>query len=238
MSVTDTSIYREIGLQMRREAIVYFTSNPFLEQLEEILATDSLARSLTLPASLLCERVLADMATDHGWAEEFWTIDDSAAVHLVSDEEFFEVAGIRRFSRSDTLRRPRPDAYALRGFLSGLHSPEVSAAFSSVAHLDGVRYKSADIARYRPGHYLRRHDDVYDGRIFGLVFFPHDNWDPRWGTHLIAEKPDGRCAVVEPVPGSVAVMRLAGGHFHQVQPNNSDSWDRYSIAVHFGVDGA
>lgn len=237
MSATETGIGREIGLQVRREVIGYFTGSYFLKQLEEVLATDTLARSCALPTSLLCARVLADMASDDGWAEEFWTIDESAVVHMVDDDDFFAAAGIRRFSRSDTLRHPRRDAYALRGLLSGLRSPEVSAAFSSVAQLDAVRYKTADIARYRTGHYLRRHDDVYDGRIFGLVFFLHDDWDPQWGTHLIAEKPDGRCAVVEPVPGSVAVMRLAGGHFHQVQPNHSDSWDRYSIAVHFGVDG-
>ncbi|WP_083285237.1 MULTISPECIES: 2OG-Fe(II) oxygenase family protein [Micrococcaceae] len=43
------------------------------------------------------------------------------------------------------------------------------------------------MARYRPGHYLRRHDDVFDGRVSATVFFLHTTWDESYGTHLVAE---------------------------------------------------
>lgn len=144
----------------------------------------------------------------------------------------------RPSSHSDCLRQPRKDAYALRGLLSALHSAPVADTFAEVAGTPSVSYMTADIARYRPGHYLRRHDDVYDGRVFGLVFFLHETWDRAADTRLIAEKPDGRCAVMEPLPNTVAVMRLANGHYHQVEQNLSTDWDRYSIAVHFGVKDA
>lgn len=232
---SDSMSRRQLGLQVRTEVIKHFTSDDFLETLVPVISANELARSRQLPDAVQADRILEDMTVDSGWAEEFWTIDDAGAVHLV-DRQGFEASAVeRRFSNSDTLRVPRADAFALRGLLSGLHSTEVSQAFSEAAGVGGVGYKSADIARYRPGHYLRRHDDVYDGRLFGLVFFVHDTWARESGTHLIAENPDGRCQVVSPAPRSVAIMRLAGGHFHQVQPNTSSSWDRYSIAVHFGL---
>lgn len=43
---------------------------------------------------------------------------------------------------------------------------------------------------------------------------------------------------VEPTPGTVAVMRLANSHHHQVEQNLSSAWDRYSLAVHFGLADA
>ncbi|MEV8215243.1 2OG-Fe(II) oxygenase family protein [Leifsonia sp. NPDC077715] len=225
----------EAGLGIRAETIRFFSSKDFLDRLEAVLAGEPLADVIELPGALRARDVLSDMAQDQNWAEEHWTISDEGTVELVDQRRFERAEPRHRFSVSDTLRRPSADAYALRGLLSGLHSPVVLDAFSAVAGTRGAGYKSADIARYRPGHYLRRHDDLYDGRLFGLVFFVHEGWKPEYGTHLIAEKPDGRCQVVPPKAASVAMMRLAGGHFHQVQPNLSAEWHRYSLAVHFGV---
>ena len=36
------------------------------------------------------------------------------------------------------------------------------------------------------------------------------------------------------MPGTVAFMHLAGDHYHQVEQNYSQSWERYSMAVYFG----
>ena len=70
--------------------------------------------------------------------------------------------------------KPRNDAFAIRGPLSGLRSP-----------------------------------DVYDGLGFGLIF---------------------SCMM----PGTVAFMCLTGDHYHQVEQNYSQSWERYSMVVYFG----
>jgi len=173
------------------------------------------------------------MRRDLNWETERWRLDEVGGVHLVTEAQFLALPQRERFSWSDSLRKPSPDAFALRGLLSALRTDAVLQRFGTV-HGSPVQYRTADIARYRPGHYLRRHDDLYDGRVFGLVFFLHDAWPACAGTRLVAEKPDGRCAVVEPLPGTVAVMRLAGEHHHQVEPNHSEGWDRYSLAVHFG----
>ncbi|MFJ5144453.1 2OG-Fe(II) oxygenase [Curtobacterium sp. NPDC088465] len=228
---------REAGLAIRDEAIAFLSSDTFVRSLEEVLRGDSLARTVALRSSFDWQAVLQDMRSDPKWAEERWRLDAGGDVEIVSGSRFDALPAAERFSWSDSLRKPAPDAYALRGLLSALHSDTVLRRFSQA---DGRRlqYRSADIARYRPGHYLRRHDDLYDGRVFGLVFFLHDHWPDGAGTHLVAEKPDGRCAVVEPRPGTVAMMRLAGEHFHQVEPNTSTDWTRYSIAVHFGEERA
>ena len=66
------------------------------------------------------------------------------------------------------------NAFAIRGLLSGLRSP-----------------------------------DVYDGRRFGLIFFRHDSQD--CGFHV-----------------------FRGSHYHQIEQNFGQSWERYSMVVRFG----
>lgn len=227
---------RQAGLELRDEVISFFAGDAFAGTLHRVLHDDSLAATVRLPSTVDSTAVLSDMQRDAGWEEERWRLDATGAVDVVTEWEFAALPYRERFSWSDTLRKPDPRAYALRGLLSALRSDDVLRRFSAV-HGRRVQYRTADIARYRPGHYLRRHDDLYDGRVFGLVFFLHDAWPTSAGTRLVAEKPDGRCAVVEPLPGTVAVMRLAGEHHHQVEPNLSTNWDRYSLAVHFGQAG-
>lgn len=229
---------RAAGLNIYEETISHFTHPSFLEQLQNVVQGNSLAQVASLPEQMTANLIYRDMVSDPNWLEEFWVLNSDESVSRVDDNQFHERAEIARFSHSDTLRSPSRSAFALRGFLAGLKSQQVSEAFSQTLHNCGpVNYKTADIARYRPGHYLRRHDDLYDGRIFGLVFFFHDLWEATYGARLIAEKPDGRSVVVSPQPGTYALMRLAHGHFHQVEVNTSPAWDRYSVAVHFsGAD--
>lgn len=235
MRYTRETITRDVGLSIRQETIRFFTSDQFLDVLHKVMQEDCLAQTLALPPSVQYEMIYTDMFHQPEWAEEFWAIDADGHVSMVDSERFHSLDPEQRFSHSDCLRRPENDAFAIRGLLSGLHSPDVYRELTSASGSGSeVSFISADIARYRPGHYLRRHDDVYDGRRFGLIFFLHDSWEQTSGTRLVAENPDGRCKIVDPIPGTVALMRLAGGHYHQVEQNFSRSWDRYSMAVHFG----
>lgn len=231
----ETETERSVGLRLRDAAISFFTGDDFRGTLSQILNDDALAMTVELPSNIDSLAVLRDMRRDQGWTEEHWRIDEDGEVDVVTSADFSVLPSQQRFSWSDTLRKPAAQSYALRGLLSALRSDEVLGCFSAVQGNE-VRYRTADIARYRPGHYLRRHDDLYDGRVFGFVFFLHDLWPTGAGTRLVAEKPDGRCVVVEPRPGTLAVMRLADGHHHQVEPNFSADWDRYSLAVHFGQE--
>ncbi|PCN47432.1 hypothetical protein Csp2054_12265 [Curtobacterium sp. 'Ferrero'] len=221
------------GHRVLSGATDFFSGELFCAALRAVLRDDAVAQVVELPEAVGVASVLDDMQSDVGWEEEGWTIDEDGEVAFVDPSRFRDLPPARRFSLSDTLRKPQRDAFALRGLLAALHQQPVLAAMGVIAG-ESIEFRTADIARYRPGHYLRRHDDVYDGRLFGLVFFLHASWPDGAGTRLIAEKPDGRCGVVEPRPGTVAVMRLAGHHFHQVEANHSGDWDRYSIAVHFG----
>lgn len=228
---------RERGLRVREGTINFFSGSAFRSALHEVVREDSLAQTLSLPAAIERESIQRDMMRDPGWREEYWELQCDDNVERLDGSAFHELPSGQRFSHSDCLRHPQGNAFALRGMLSGLHSPEVLTAMTAVVGSGRISYMTADIARYRPGHYLRRHDDVYDGRVFGLVFFLHADWERQFGARLKAEKPDGRSVVVEPLGNTVAVMRLADGHYHQVEQNLASAWDRYSVAVHFGIRG-
>lgn len=234
--VRSMHITPELGMSIREETIKYFCSTQFLNVLHAVVNENELAKVIHLPASIDISAIRADLETQTAWEEEFWTIDNDGDVSKVAAGAFFSSSPHQRFSRSDCLRRPTKNAFAIRGLISGLRSPEVSEAFTGTCGIGPqVMFKSADIARYRHGHYLRRHDDRHDGRKFGIIFFLHADWKKEFGTRLLAEKPDGRCTVVDPVPNSIAVMRLADNHYHQVEPNFSITWSRYSLAIHFGL---
>jgi Rps23 Pro-64 3,4-dihydroxylase Tpa1-like proline 4-hydroxylase len=229
------SAARETGLAIRKEAIDFFTSESFSNCLSAVVTRAAGAKTLDASHVFDFSRIEADMRAATTWEEEFWRIDESKDVSLVSETRFRSLPDEQQFSNSNCLRRPAKNAFALRGLLSALRSAEVSEVASRAVNAEGVRMLTCDIARYAPGHYLRRHDDVFDGRIFGLVFFLHESWLPEYGTELVTEQPAGLARVVRPVPGSIAVMRLSGGHYHQVCTNVSNAWTRYSLAVHFGV---
>lgn len=226
---------REKGLEIRRQGIDFFTSTKFLKTISAVVKGASGATSLDASKSIDFRAIRDDMRDASEWSQEFWRIGEDAAVSLVSEAVFRSLPDGQRFSNSDCLRHPDKDAFALRGLLSALRSPEVSESISRAASGDGIRMLTCDIARYAPGQYLRRHDDLFDGRVFGLVIFLHEDWSPEYGTELITEQPTGVARVVRPLPGSIAVMKLSGGHFHQVCVNASSFWTRYSVAVHFGA---
>lgn len=225
---------RSEGLSLKESVIQHFSSNEFMSNVKKVLEPDSLAGCATLPTSINWKKINQDMAADDGWGEEAW-IQKGSDVSAVAPHEFHAHDPQLRFSLSEILRKPHAEAYGLRGFLAGLRSKPVAEAMQKATGIKNIQYKAAEIARYRPGHYLRRHDDVFDGRVFATVFFLHTSWKEPYGTYLVAEKPDGRSAVVSPLPGTYALMKLTNGHYHFVTQNTSTSWDRYSIAVHWGV---
>ncbi|TLF69214.1 2OG-Fe(II) oxygenase [Nocardia asteroides NBRC 15531] len=89
---------------------------------------------------------------------------------------------------------------------------------------------------YRAGHYLRRHSDTYEDRVFGLVFFISDSWQHRDGGQLVVEYPDGRVDVLDPEPATVVALPIAPGYWHMVAEVSDTDWVRHSVAAHFGVE--
>lgn len=227
---------REIGFEVRRqllaglsdgrvgEAIVRLSKGVSGIELDQILP-DSVTRAIA-----------ADLRADQGWRMETWAFGGGSDVQAIDVNEFETMAPKARFSKNECLRKPAKDAYSLRGFLSGIVSSEASVLLSS-AFGERVQFKSADVARYRRGDYLRRHCDTFDGRRFGLVWFFSDGWQSRDGGELVIEGPAGDSIVIRPRAGTVAALLFRSEYYHHVSAVRSSEWIRYSVATHFAAYG-
>lgn len=174
---------------------------------------------------------LADIAN---WSEEYWILDHDDSVVKVTEQEFNTTEPNLRFSHSDSLRRASEDATATKALMSAVRSDTVAQHFSE-AFGRKVEFRSADVARYRSGHYLRRHADTYEDRVFGLLFFLSSGWSAGCGGELIAESPSGEVDVVPPLTGRIGVLPIRPNYWHLVSRVKSADWVRYSVAAHFST---
>ncbi|QQC91087.1 2OG-Fe(II) oxygenase [Streptomyces alfalfae] len=196
--------------------------------------SDAPATSLPLLSPDMTEPLVAELASLPTWATEHWLLTPDDDVKPADADEFTAAAPERRFSRSGCLRDVPQSALGIRAFISAVKSPKVADAFSS-AFGEPVSFRSADIAKYEAGHYLRRHSDTFDDRRFGLVFFLSPGWTAGDGGELVVEAPSGAALTTQPEQGRLAMLRIDPGYHHSVCRIRSQSWVRYSIAVHFGT---
>ena len=227
---------REDALRIRRHIINQITAPPVLE------AIGQFGRGREHRAGVIAridDGMRADLTSEllglHTWQEEHWILNEDESVSPATEIEFVATPGTQRFSNSDSLRAAPREAMATRALMSALKSSEVGSAFSA-AYGSTITFRTADIARYRLGHYLRRHSDTYEDRVFGLVFFLADGWQQAYGGQLIVEYPDGRVHVIAPDPADVVVLPIAPGYWHMVSEVTGRSWERLSVAAHFGID--
>lgn len=178
--------------------------------------------------------VLECLRHQDAWAEEKWLIFPDGAVRMCSDEEFAAAVPENRFSYNDCLRKLPEDAYPVRALLSAMESPAVAAALTE-AYGSPIGIKGIDMARYTEGHYLRRHADTFDERLFGFIFFLAADWTPGSGGELVVEAPSGEAHVAYPRQGDVALLRIRPGFQHEVCQVRSSNWIRYVVSVHFGA---
>lgn len=227
---------RRLGLAARAEALAALTGFKIVETVRTLGcgAAGLAVEDVLSPATTSV--VLADLECDGGWSEECWVLEANGDVRPVPAAEF-EVAPLDcRFSRSDCLRKPAGDAYGLRGLLSAIVSNEARESLSR-AFGEEVRFRSADIARYRAGHYLRRHSDTFGERRFGIVWFLSPGWSCGNGGELVIEGPAGDATVVFPRQGAIGALAIRPNCFHLVSRIRATDWVRYSIATHFGAVG-
>ncbi|PRA11979.1 hypothetical protein CQ010_07830 [Arthrobacter sp. MYb211] len=224
---------RAIGLEVRKSVIEMLSREDSLALISGFgPEQNGVAGSLSGLPPVASRSLFEEMRAIQDWKEEAWQLHSNQTVQRVSPQEFGRLSSEEQFSMSDCLREVPADALALRGLISGLKSEEVASSLSS-AFGEAVRFKSADVARYRQGHYLRRHADNYEDRRFGLVFFLAPGWRYGYGGELMVEGPGGDAYVIQPHAGAVAALRIKQGYNHQVARMQSVTWTRFSIATHF-----
>lgn len=233
--MTATLTTAEKALALRSEVISILTSAQALQAVHEFGQNHNPRphRVGSLPEEHL-RTSYSELTRIETWTEERWTLQPDNSVAAVSEEDFDSTSPDRRFSFSDSLREGADAALAIRGLLSGIRSDTVARAFSD-AYGNTVEYRSSDVARYRTGHYLRRHADTYEDRVFGVLAFLSPDWSHRHGGELVVEAPDGSVDCIAPEPGTLAMLPIRPGFQHLVSRIRTTDWIRFSIASHFSL---
>ncbi len=225
------------GLRVR-EAAIGFLSGPHLRRTVGSATASGAPGGVirdALPAEIAA-LVRRDLICDAGWTREYWVLDEDSAVHRVEPQRFEETRPDLRFSRYSCLRSPHRDSLALRAVLSAAVDRRCLANLADACGTP-LRFVSADVGAYGCGDYLRRHSDVFDHRVFGMVWFFNEDRPPAAGGELVVETGSGECTVVEPLAGSVAVIPFHPSAHHLVASVRSERWRRYSIAIHYAAAG-
>lgn len=230
----DPLVARKRGLEIRGATLDLLCGAALGQVLGDLALGASSGRLDRALNKAMTSSVLSDLEQDEGWKEEQWLLEPSGDVRPATPGEFAQASPAARFSRSECLRRPKPQAWALRGFLSALVSPEARQSLSR-SYGRAVTFRSAEIARYRDGHYLRRHSDIFDGRLFGFVWFFNPDPPAGAGGELIIEAESGEATVVAPEEGSLAAINFQPNCFHHVARIRGSDWTRYVIASHYAL---
>jgi SM-20-related protein len=109
----------------------------------------------------------------------------------------------------------RDPGLPLHRVLEFFNSPDYLDFMRALTGDPQIRRVSAQATRYRPGHFLRHHDDtdVEEGRRFAYVLNLSPRWHPDWGGLLQFVGPDGRVQdTFVPRWNSLSLFRVPAGH--------------------------
>lgn len=223
------------ALQHRLAIIDLMRSAAVLDEVAEMRPGGTgLLASIPLLSAEQANFFHSSFAEQPNWEEEKWLILPDGSVRLTTDASFDEADPESRFSYNDCLRKVSKEALPVRALISALQSPEVAASLSD-AYGEPITLVGIDMARYKRGHYLRRHADTFNERRFGFIFFLAPDWAPGDGGELVIESPSGEAQVAYPTQGTVALLRIARGFQHEVCRLRSPTWIRYVFSAHFGT---
>ncbi len=109
----------------------------------------------------------------------------------------------------------RDPGLLLHRILEFLNTPEYVAFVRALTGDAGIRRVSAQATRYRPGHFLRYHNDsdVDEGRRFAYVINLSRDWRADWGGLLQFIGEDGRVQeTFLPRWNSLSLFQVPAGH--------------------------
>ena len=150
----------------------------------------------------------------------------------ISDAEFRAMSAADRARMTEELRRQARTGFSFAYYRRDVEPaddaptlPEFRDWIRSDAFLDGMRLLTGDdglvradahATLYRPGSYLKSHDDTYSGkqRRFAYVMNFSRKWQADWGGLLHFEAGSGEIeASFLPRFNSLSIFRVPQGHF-------------------------
>ncbi|MBX3726690.1 MAG: 2OG-Fe(II) oxygenase [Xanthomonadales bacterium] len=110
----------------------------------------------------------------------------------------------------------RDPGLLLHAVLDFLNAPPFLSFCRMLTGDPSLRRVSAQATRYRPGMFLRRHNDFEadEGRRYAYVFNLGRSWSADWGGLLHFQDQDGRVVeTLEPMPNSLSLFKVPAWHF-------------------------
>lgn len=96
-----------------------------------------------------------------------------------------------------------------------LNSPAMLDLFRTVTGHPDIRWADAQATLFRPGHFLKRHDDINhrERRVAAFVLNFSESWQPGWGGYLQFYTPDGDVEeALKPLFNAVNLFAVPADH--------------------------
>jgi Rps23 Pro-64 3,4-dihydroxylase Tpa1-like proline 4-hydroxylase len=109
----------------------------------------------------------------------------------------------------------RDPGLLLHRVLEFLNSPEYLTFVRALTGEPRIRRMNAQATRFRPGHFLKRHDDfdAEEGRLYAYVINLSQNWQADWGGLLQFMDDAGRVtATLMPRWNTLSLFRVPASH--------------------------
>lgn len=194
------------------------------------------------PARIDRLRLVYDEAA--GWADQYGLL--GRATHAATQAEWEAAAESTRFFHYREFMAAGPGRQMAPGVLGAVQFRMLATAPAFIGWLGTLT--GLAVGQAQPGrprrmnrhHYLRSHDDSDEGRILCLVLYLSQDWHEAYGGTF--EMTEGAATLLraEPRPNRMLLFRPRPGVRHHVAPfgRAADDWERRSISVWYGPQGA
>lgn len=146
-------------------------------------------------------------------------------------EQFFQHEA---FVRARPGHEMSPGMIGLVRFKALLNNP---AFLDMLGRITGVRPQGLQellIRRMVRGDMAKPHDDAIGDRVFCLLLYFSDGWQPTYDGRFIMHMPDGE-RIVDPLPNRMVLFDVNAGLMHSVRPLDTAplDWHRYNFSIWF-----
>jgi Rps23 Pro-64 3,4-dihydroxylase Tpa1-like proline 4-hydroxylase len=156
-----------------------------------------------------------------------------ATIHAQAREGFQFM--FESYRVSDEYERGELRAGPLADFFATLNHETTLGLLRSLTADDRIVYADAQATRYKPGHFLTKHDDGVEGknRLFAYVLNLSPSWRADWGGLLMFHDADGHVSeAFTPRFGALNILRVPQPHAVSYVTPFAGA-DRYSITGWF-----
>lgn len=127
---------------------------------------------------------------------------------------------------------PEVHASDIRSFLKfAVMGEEFRGWLSAGVQVDLARIVSLEVASYRTGDLIPRHQDLLPGRIMSVNFYFDQQYKLGQGGRLGYENESGEVMMTDPIFNSLSLIPIREKCWHWVEPFAGNAIGRYTISI-------